>query len=122
MKFPEMNKPETLEKRYLGKLSKRALSFMKECLRMDPAQRLTAAKALQHPYFDGIRDIADLAPSKQDMRIESANVTLSSNQNVIINTKASKEGASATLNTQVNIASQKSINQVLPGKMETEHQ
>jgi len=29
MKFPEVNKPETLEKRYLGKLSKKGLTFMK---------------------------------------------------------------------------------------------
>ena len=29
MKFPEVTKPETLEKRYLGKISKKALSFLK---------------------------------------------------------------------------------------------
>jgi hypothetical protein len=29
MKFPEVNKPETLEKRYLGKISKKGLTFMK---------------------------------------------------------------------------------------------
>jgi len=116
LKFPEMNKPETLEKRYLGKLSKKALSFMKECLKMDPAQRITASKALLHPYFDGIRDVADLTPPKQDMRIESANVTLSSSNNANMNTKhiATKEGTSATLNTQVNLTSQKNIPQALP--------
>jgi cyclin-dependent kinase-like len=36
MKFPEILKPETLEKKYLGKLSKKALSFMKGLLKMDP--------------------------------------------------------------------------------------
>ena len=29
MKFHEISKPETLEKRFLGKLSKKALSFLK---------------------------------------------------------------------------------------------
>lgn len=28
-KFPEINKPETIERRYLGKLSKKALNIMK---------------------------------------------------------------------------------------------
>jgi cyclin-dependent kinase-like len=36
MKFPEINKPETLERRYLGKLSKKALNIMKVMLKMDP--------------------------------------------------------------------------------------
>jgi cyclin-dependent kinase-like len=56
MKFHEISKPETLEKRYLGKLSKKALSFLKGLLKMDPDERLSASKALEHPYFDGIRD------------------------------------------------------------------
>ena len=54
MKLPETSKPETLEKKYLGKLSKKAMAFMKACLRMDPNQRLTAAEAIQHPYFEGL--------------------------------------------------------------------
>ena len=46
---------------------------MKACLKMDPAERITAAEALQHPYFDGLRD-SNLAPSQtlSDLRIESA--------------------------------------------------
>lgn len=56
MKFPEVNKPETLEKKYLGKLSKKALSFMKSLLRMDPTQRMSADEVLIHPYFEGLRE------------------------------------------------------------------
>lgn len=41
MKFPDVPKPETLERRYLGKLSKKGLSFMKSLLKMDPNDRLT---------------------------------------------------------------------------------
>jgi len=59
LKFPDMTRPETLEKRYSGKMSKRALSFMKGLLRMDPAERLTGSAALEHPYFDGLRAEVD---------------------------------------------------------------
>ena len=53
-KFPDFGKPETLEKKYLGKMSKKALSFMKALLKMDPKERLTASEALRHPYFEGL--------------------------------------------------------------------
>lgn len=32
LKFPDMSRPETLQKRYVGNLSKRAMNFMKACL------------------------------------------------------------------------------------------
>lgn len=41
MKFPEINKPETLERRYLGKLSKKALNIMKGMLKINEKERLT---------------------------------------------------------------------------------
>ncbi len=42
LKFPsDVNKIETLEKKYTGKLSKNALSLMTGLLRMDPAERFT---------------------------------------------------------------------------------
>ena len=55
-KFPEISSPETLEKRYIGKLSKKALSLMSGLLDLRPEARLTAIQALSHSYFDGIRD------------------------------------------------------------------
>ena len=51
---------ENLEKKYTGKLSKNALSLMQGLLRMDPGERVTGEQALAHPYFDDIRDPADL--------------------------------------------------------------
>lgn len=48
-----MNKPETLEKRYLGKVTKKMIQFMKGLTKMEPAERMTAAESLQNPYFDG---------------------------------------------------------------------
>lgn len=56
VKFPDIGRPETIERRYLGKISKRALSFMKSLLKLDPSQRLTSKEALQHPYFEGLND------------------------------------------------------------------
>jgi serine/threonine protein kinase len=56
LKFPDMTRPETLEKRYLGKLSKKALSFMKALLAMDPSLRLTGPASLDHPYFEGLHN------------------------------------------------------------------
>ena len=72
-KFPDISKPETLEKRYIGKFSKTALLLMKGLLRMDPKERLTCIfslsnhlsigeEALNHPYFDGMREKAEVRP------------------------------------------------------------
>jgi cyclin-dependent kinase-like len=49
-------KPETLEKRYVGKLSKKALNLMNGMLMMDPEERYTAMDCIADPYFDNIRD------------------------------------------------------------------
>lgn len=40
MKFPEIQKPETIERRYLGKIGKKTLNFMKSLLKIDPKERL----------------------------------------------------------------------------------
>ena len=48
-----------LERRYVGKLSKQAMSLMDGLLKMDPRERLTAKDALCHTYFDGLRNSED---------------------------------------------------------------
>lgn len=58
-KFPDVTKPETIEKKYVGKLSKQALLLMAQLLKMDPRERYTAKEALCHQYFDGIRTEED---------------------------------------------------------------
>lgn len=55
MRFPEISSLDTIEKRYLGKINQKGLSFVKGLLKMEPSQRLSAIDALKHPYFDGIR-------------------------------------------------------------------
>ena len=58
LRFPEITKYETLDKRYLGKVNKVGLNFMKGLLCMDPGQRITAAEALHHPYFEDLSEVA----------------------------------------------------------------
>jgi len=59
LRFPELQRPETLEKRYLGKLSRQALAFMKRLLELHPATRMTSSEALKHPYFEGLSDTTE---------------------------------------------------------------
>ncbi|OMJ72346.1 hypothetical protein SteCoe_29239 [Stentor coeruleus] len=54
LKFPELMKFETLEKRYMGKVDKVALNFMQLLLSMDPHERISSSAALLHPYFEEI--------------------------------------------------------------------
>jgi len=59
LKFPDVSKPETLEKKYAAKMSKKALSLMTQLLTMDPRDRINGVQALQHEYFDDIREPED---------------------------------------------------------------
>ena len=81
MKFPEITKPETLEKRYLGKSSKKALTFLKCLLKLDPKQRLTTTEALNNPYFEGLAsNTASNTWTISESRIESAKVNPTTNR------------------------------------------
>ena len=51
LKFPEITKIETLEKRFL-KTEKKVLDFMNRLLKIDPCERMTAGEALMHPYLN----------------------------------------------------------------------
>lgn len=56
LKFPSMSNPETLQRKYMGKLGKHAMNFLTSLMRMDPRDRLQGRAALEHPYFDGLKD------------------------------------------------------------------
>ncbi len=56
MQFGKLSKPETLERRYLGKIDKAGLIFMKALLNIEPGKRLTSREALKHQYFAGLND------------------------------------------------------------------
>lgn len=55
-KLQEVTKFETLERRYMGKLSKDAISFMKGLLNPDPKYRLKGEDVFNHPYFQNFPD------------------------------------------------------------------
>eukprot|EP00597_Dinobryon_sp_UTEXLB2267_P011864 CAMPEP_0170114422 /NCGR_PEP_ID=MMETSP0020_2-20130122/10691_1 /TAXON_ID=98059 /ORGANISM="Dinobryon sp., Strain UTEXLB2267" /LENGTH=849 /DNA_ID=CAMNT_0010341399 /DNA_START=538 /DNA_END=3084 /DNA_ORIENTATION=+ len=54
LKFPDMSKPETLQKKYVGKLSKRALGYIRLLLAMEPADRPSAQECLSNIYFENL--------------------------------------------------------------------
>lgn len=56
LKFPDMSRPETLQNKYLGKLSKRALGFMRSLLVMEPKDRLNSQACLEDIYFESLQD------------------------------------------------------------------
>jgi cyclin-dependent kinase-like len=55
LKFPEINKIETLDKHYAGKVSPQGIGLMNGLLKMDPADRFDCYKCLNHPYFDEVK-------------------------------------------------------------------
>mmetsp|Transcript_81505 Transcript_81505/g.174644 ORF Transcript_81505/g.174644 Transcript_81505/m.174644 type:complete len:526 (-) Transcript_81505:129-1706(-) len=55
VKFPDVSKPETLEKRYAGKMAEPQMQLLKGVLEMSPGKRFTAKAALKLPWFKGIK-------------------------------------------------------------------
>ena len=51
-----VDKIESLDKRYLGKISKDAIDFMKQLLRIDPSKRLDGDTVLTHKYYEDYLD------------------------------------------------------------------
>ena len=47
-----VDKIESLDKRYLGKISKDAIDFMKQLLRIDPSKRLNGETVFKHKYYE----------------------------------------------------------------------
>ncbi|NWU99273.1 CDKL1 protein, partial [Upupa epops] len=64
VRIPDPESMEPLEVKFPS-ISYSALSLMKGCLRMDPAERQTCEQLLQHPYFDSIRKVAELGKERE---------------------------------------------------------
>jgi cyclin-dependent kinase-like len=47
-KFPDMSKPETLSKRFFGRVGKAGLNLLKGMLELEPSKRLTCQQCLDH--------------------------------------------------------------------------
>lgn len=79
-----MTRPETLEKKYLGKCSKRSMQFLKASpcpaclvsrvqavLLMAPPARISSSAALMHAYFEGLAE-KDPDPRMAELREAAA--------------------------------------------------
>ncbi|NXR08797.1 CDKL1 protein, partial [Semnornis frantzii] len=66
VQIPDPESMEPLEVKFPN-ISYSALALMKGCLRMDPAERQTCEQLLQHPYFDSLREAADLGKEQEKM-------------------------------------------------------
>ena len=77
MKFSKLGKPETIEYRYLGKIDKAGLSFMKSLLNMEPGKRLTSSEALWHSYFAGLNN--EILENDAKLAVNTINIINNSN-------------------------------------------
>lgn len=55
LKCPDMTRPETIQKKYVGVLSRKALAFMKPVLQMEPLDRASARACVSHPFFEDLQ-------------------------------------------------------------------
>ena len=72
LKFPKIAHPETLEVRYAPVMNEIEIDLMKKLLEMDPYQRITAAEALNHEFFDELRSKGG---SEENYEDDSINIT-----------------------------------------------
>ena len=96
-KLLDVEKPETLERRYMGKLPKIAINFMKGLLELDPKRRLNGKTVFSHPYFQGMdpgfnKDINIVTPNKgqvtlsvEDKSTERSSVIINPNTSIHFN-------------------------------------
>ena len=86
-------KPETLERKYLGKLSKQAINFMKGLLELDPKKRLNGKTVFQHPYFAKlVSNDPQFQNEKQEILIQNEN---NNNNKIIFKNDEEKINANA---------------------------
>ena len=71
-KLLDVQKPETLEKRYMGKLSKVAINFMKGLLDLNPKTRLVGDKVFSHPYFSCFNEGGNINSDKAHSHTSSS--------------------------------------------------
>jgi cyclin-dependent kinase-like len=93
-----ITKPETLEKRYLGKFSKKAISFMKGLLALDPKKRLNGNTVFKHAYLEKLI-LADLQKeAEQKMQVNTIRNINREEQRMSLKNKINNELNSKVLN------------------------
>ena len=121
-----VEKPETLERRYMGILPKIAISFMKGLLELDPKKRLCGEKVFQHPYFVGLVETTE-SKQPQTQREKKLKMTLPNQKilnttNINIITYNTYNNTPLITNTSSNEMSQRETtqNKSVPKKTEKE--
>ena len=117
-KLLDVQKPETLEKRYMGKLPKIAINFMKGLLELNPKKRLIGDRLFQHPYFACFNENNKTQSnslhhnnSSQSQREKKNSSKTISKQNSGKNIAMIQNGSNANSNTStINASSNKMIN------------
>lgn len=65
IQFPDVSRPESLEKRYARRMPKLQMQLLKGSLVMEPRRRLSARDTLRMPWFEGIKLPRSLRPPSQ---------------------------------------------------------
>ena len=108
-----VNKPESLERRYMGKLGPTAIDFMKGLLQLDPKKRLNTETVFKHKYFSCFMKDEQKEKEKEREKekekekainnINNSRVSIKENENI------NKENTNNTINT-ININKSSSEN------------
>jgi hypothetical protein len=69
-KLRDIPKPETLEKKFRGKICQDGLHVLKSLLEMDPERRCSADTILSHSFFDEVRDQPIKEPSPRGGQVK----------------------------------------------------
>lgn len=123
----DVEKPETLERRYMGKLPKLAISFMKGLLELDPKKRLCGEKVFSHPYFacfaenETKHQSQSQRENKPKIAITNPKILNTTNINIInYNTYTNTPTIVNSTSTKENNTKETKENKSLPKKMEKE--
>ena len=99
-----MSRPETLQKKYVGKVSRKALNFMKILLNMEPNDRPISKECLANSYFDGlvapVLSLSQLQTSAAVSSSSSSGIMQNGNSNSNSNSNNNHSNAHST-NAQV---------------------
>ena len=93
----DVDRPETLERRYIGKLPKIAINFMKGLLELDPNKRLNGKTVFSHPYFENYMD--NKKEVKTSPSVNSSHVMISSERTKTKEVTTNNNSNGNTINT-----------------------
>ena len=108
-----VSKPESLERRYMGKLGPTAIDFLKELLQLDPKKRLNTETVFKHKYFSCfMKEEQQKEKEKIDINNNTNNNTVNKDNNNKTNqTKENIQFNTSTKNEKVNFINKEKSNE-----------